>query len=218
MNVNPAQKHLHIYQDFHGGMNTVDAPEKILDNECQDLVNIELGERGSLKRRHGMINFLDAPNEEGEAQGFFRYFKEDGEFHYIVAKNGKLFKNGEYLEIEGLENGFQTERKIEAVQYKGIMYIATGTRLVQYDGDVAKVVEPYKPRPLEALYVGTNGLADNPDDFMQDGESEHLRVDGVTFNNRYGIVNEPIRLTAYISKPPGTDVEYKFEKRTEEQR
>lgn len=145
----------------------------------------------------------------GFGQGYFRYFRSDGGYDDILAISGTLHKNGEVLAIEGLPN-FQGNKQIEAVQFKDKMYIATGTKLVMYDGTTAKVIVPYTPQPLEALYIGTNALADNPDQFITDGESAFLRIDGVTLDKRYGVANSPTTFKAYVSKPTGI-VEYKWE-------
>jgi len=147
----------------------------------------------------------------GKGQGYFRYYRSDGNFDYIVAVGGKLLRNGGELPIQGLEQGFQTDRMIEAVQFGDRMFIATGTKLVEYDGTTAKVVEPYKPLPLEALYVGTNALADNPDQYLQDGEESFLRIEGIVPSLRIGIVDQPVVFTTYISCPPGSTVEYRYE-------
>lgn len=214
----PWRKNLHIFYDFLGGMNTVEADENLEDNEFNELKNVEIGERGSLKRRHGFRTHIPSIGE-GKGQGYFRYFKQGGTYEELVAIGGRIYRSdGTTLDIDGLQE-FQSERPIEAVQKGRLMYIATGTKLVVYDGEEAKVVEPYKPKPLEALYIGTNALADNPSDFMEHGEAEHLRIDGVTFSSRYGITNEPITLTAFISAPDGVEnYEFMFEQRTVEQR
>jgi len=147
----------------------------------------------------------------GKGQGYFRYYRSDGSFDYIVAVGGKLLRNGGDLPIQGLEDGFQTDRMIEAVQFGDRLFIATGTKLVEYDGTEAKVVEPYKPLPLEALYVGTNGLSENPDQYLQDGEEAYLRIEGIAPSLRIGIVNQPVVFTTYISAPQGATVEYRYE-------
>ena len=207
------QKHLEVYQDFSGGLNTTSAQDTMNDRELLEALNVDLDERGSLKRRSGMVSHLPAPLGSGETQGYFRFYKTAYTFEEIIAKDGRLFKNGNQIPIEGLPGGFQTERFIEAVQYYDKMYFATGTKLVQYDGEVAKVVEPYKPQPLEALYVGTNALADNPNDFLSHRTGLTLQITGVTFSSRYGVMNEPFTLTAYHIKKAEDAVEYQFEYR-----
>jgi hypothetical protein len=207
---NPAQKHLEVLQNFSGGMNTVTAYENMADHEAIGLINQNLVERGPVERRYGMVRHIDIT---GKGQGYFRYYKNANEFEELEAINGQLYKNGAVLPIEGLASGFQTEKLIEAVQFQNKLWIATGTKLVEYDGTTAKVVEPYKPKPMDALYIGTNGLSENPDEFMEDGQALSMRIDGVTFSERYGIVNEDVTLTAYKSVPSDMSVEFQFEYR-----
>lgn len=59
---------------------------------------------------------------------------------------------------------FQNKFKIEAIQYKNTMYMATGTRFIeikeQYDGSIlATIVRPYKPNSIEYTQIGTNLLS-----------------------------------------------------------
>jgi hypothetical protein len=199
------------FTDFRGGLNTVSSLEQLKDTEVTNISNRDLGLRGGTYRRHGMSKHIE-PTTKGKAQGFFRFYRDSKDYDDLVAIDGKIEKNGEVLPIEGLEQ-FQTERPIEAVQFGPKMYFATGTKLVEYDGETLKVVEPYRPEPLEALYIGTNALADNPNDFIKDGEALSFRIDGVTFSSRYGYVNEIVKLTAYKSIPSGKEVEFKFEYR-----
>jgi len=49
----PYKKEMEIFQNFSGGLNTITAPDNMLDTELVDMVNQDLGERGSLRRRHG---------------------------------------------------------------------------------------------------------------------------------------------------------------------
>lgn len=114
------------------------------------------------------------------------------------------------LPITGLAS-FQTTRQVEAVQYNDKLYIATGTKFVQYDGTTAAVVTPYQPEAMEVLYIGTNALADNPDQFISDSTSAYVQVTGVTLNKRYGVANKPTTFTAYVAKPSGATVEYQWE-------
>lgn len=208
----PWEKKLDVYQNFAGGMNTTSAQDTMGDHELSNAVNVSLDERGSVTRRTGMVQHLQ-PTGIGKSQGYFRFYKTAYTFDEIVAIEGKLEKNGVQIEIAGLPTGFQATRPIEAVQYRDKMYFATGTKLVEYDGTVAKVVEPFKPDPLEALYIGTNGLADNPNNYLSHGIGSTLQLTGVTFSSRYGTMNEPFTLTAYHSKRAEQTVEYEFEYR-----
>lgn len=52
--VKPYEKNMEVYQNFSGGLNTTTVPDNMLDSELADMTNQDIGERGSLKRRHGM--------------------------------------------------------------------------------------------------------------------------------------------------------------------
>lgn len=115
------------------------------------------------------------------------------------------------IPITGLDAGFQTKLPIEAAQYKDLMVFATGTKLVEYDGTTAKVMEPYKPTAMEAIYIGTNAIADNPDSYIQDQEATTLDV-AIKPQKRSGVTNQITTMTAFVSKPATiTSVKYKWE-------
>lgn len=204
------------FRDFIGGLNTISANDSLQDNEFRELKNIDLGSRGSIKRRHGMERYI-TPVTEGMGQGFFRLYRKEASTLVLFAVQGQLYSYDEDtdtttpLTIEGLTGGFQTTRPIEAVQYQGSLFIATGTKLVEFDGTTAKVVTPKKPDPLEALYIGTNALADDPDNYLSDGIANQLRIDGVTADKKKGVVHQVSNIEAFISKPEamGT-IEFKF--------
>lgn len=212
----PWRKHIEAYNDFGGGLNTVTSNDNLRVDEVRHISNMDLGDRGSLIRRAGMRQHLVPPEEvTGLGQGYFRYYLADGTYEEIVAIGGKLYKDGEYLEIVDLSS-FQTTRLIEAVQYGTILYIATGTKFVQYDGTTAEIVTAFTPDPLSALYIGTNGLADDPDSYLTDGVGTVIKLTGVTVDRRYGVINAPSVFTAYMSKPAGITLEYQFEYRVKD--
>lgn len=205
----PWQKHLEVFQDFSGGMNTVTSHDNMKDNEMTDLVNMDVDMRGSLKRRNGIVHVHDTVILTGFTQGHFRHYKTYNTFDTIIAKDGQLEINGALVP----DVTFQNTRFIEAVQYYDKTYLATGTKLLVYDGTTVKPIEPHKPDPLTTLYVGTNALADDPFNNMEDGEGSTLQIAGVTFSSRYGVMNEPFTLTAYHIKKAEDSVEYQFEYR-----
>lgn len=224
--INPAEKLFEAFMDFSGGLNTEITNEKLEENEFPVMLNVDLSGRSSARLRYGRK--LIANRHGAKAQGIFFYYR-DGEAYpdTILALDGRLFvKPHDATEFSlvptrDLNNNpfdFQTTRTVEAVQYRSTMYIATGTRLVEleHDGDwKAKVVEPYTPTVMEAIYIGTNGLADNPDSYIQDGVSVTNNVEAIGIKPQYrtAAVNVPITMTAYINRPSGyTDsVDYKWE-------
>lgn len=198
--------------DFSGGLNSISYIENMKENEFVNLTNMDISDSGkSIYRRTGFVRDIEPP-VTGKGQGFFRYYDIDGGFRDIVAVGGVFYLDGVAQPIENLPGGFQRTLPIGAVQYQDKMYFATGTKFCEYDGTTFRVVEPYKPEPFDALYIGTNALAEDPDSFMTDGVSAlGFRIDGVVFSTRYGYINEPLTLTAYSSYPDGKSAEYQFE-------
>lgn len=54
-------KSMESFDTFNGGMNTVADQTNLGDNEVRLLVNRDIGERGSLKRRHGLTHHVRKP-------------------------------------------------------------------------------------------------------------------------------------------------------------
>lgn len=227
---NPAEKLFDSFTDFSGGLNTETSNEKLKDNEFPVMENIDLSGRGSARRRTGRVDVItNYPYTNGVGQGvFFYYRKTQPEPDAMVAVSGRLYVKEvgattlREVVIKNTDNTtftFQATLPIEAVQYKGDLFVATGTKLVEvtYDSTkpdpwVAKVVAPYTPTVMEAIYIGTNGLADNPDAYVQDGQSTALQCAGIKPAKRTGAVNINMPMTAYINKPNTvTSVTYKWE-------
>lgn len=232
--VNPSEQLFEAYMDFSGGLNSETSNEKLQDNEFPVLDNVDLASRGSAKRRTGRRKVF---NIDGNGQGLFYYYRKGFDKPDIItAVSGKLYRYTEGQDVTQVvinEDGnpftFQSSLSVEAVQYGTTLFVATGTKLVEVRWDeptdlelatdpnhpgtwVAKVVEPYTPTVLEALYIGTNGLASNPDAYVQDGTSTKLEVAGIKPELRTGIVNQEQNMTAYINKPQEmTSVDYKWE-------
>lgn len=207
----PAEKRIEVYQDFSGGLNTVTSHDNMRDNELTYLKNMSFDERGAVARRTGMKPHFAFPvdQEPTKAQMYFRHYKTVSTFDELIAADGKLYING----VVQPNITFQADRIIEAVQWYQKSYIATGSGLYEYDGTEVKKVEPYAPEPLQALYVGTNALADDPDNFLSDGVGSTIQLAGVTFSSRYGIMNQPFTLEAFVIKPAEVTLQYKFEYR-----
>lgn len=229
INVNPAVKLFEAYSDFSGGMNTEISNERLADSEMLYLENVDLSSRGSLKKRAGFRR-ITTNDLNGVGQGMFFYFKDGGNNppQFVIASGGKLYIQeyaGDTAKLASIKNtdgtdfgAFQTARPIDATQYKDTLYLATGTKLLTYKGEVdetgnpiVRVLEPYKPTPLEAIYIGTNALADNPDAYIQDRVAGQLAVLGIKPSKRSGVANEVTTFIAYIEKPETMTVEYKWE-------
>jgi hypothetical protein len=143
----------------------------------------------------------------GYSQGYFRYYKTDGTYDEITAISGKLYKNGVLLPITGLSS-FQATKQIEAVQYLNTMYIATGTKLLQYDGTTCKIVDPYLPTTMEMMYVGANALSDTPEAHLTDTIGLVPAIDYMYATKATGVVNIPITVKVFCTKIDGETYEY----------
>lgn len=207
----PWKKEFQLFQNFSGGLNTTTSDDNMLERELSDIENMSFDERGSLQRRTGHVQHLEITHAVGQIQGFHRHYHTVSEFIDMVFKDGKVFVDN--VQQTGIT--FQTERPVEAVQWGQRTYIATGSGLYVYKKeDGFKKVEPKKPDPLEALYIGTNALADDPSKYLEDGIGSTLQLTGVTFSSRYGTINNPFTLTAYVIKVAQSDViEYQFQYR-----
>jgi hypothetical protein len=213
--VNTSQKQMDVQGSFGGGMVSQAHPEKIRDDQAVLIENGDIIAGGVIQAR-GAYSQTNNPSSSisGNTQGWFKYQNLAGG-QDMVAINGNLYtvSGNTYtrLNITGLPSGFQTSRPIEAVQYRDKMYFATGSGIVVYDGVNASLLNAYAPNGLEALYIGTNGYAANPDNYLSDTTGAADVILGVTASSRYGVINTPVTFTAYVQKIPADTLEYKFE-------
>ena len=223
-NITPDTEHrqFEAYMDFSGGLNSEISNERLKPNEYPIMVNVDLSGRASARRRTGrdLVTSL-----AGTSQGMFAFYRVGQTSpDYIVAISGNLYVMAvgttSLVLINITDAGspwtFQTTLPIEAVQYQGSLFIATGTKIVEltYSGSawVAVTVTPYTPSVMEAIYIGTNALAANPSAYIQDGVSASILVVGIQPATRTGAANADTVMTAYISKPAGVaSLDYKWE-------
>lgn len=226
-----SKKVFEAFMDFSGGYNSEITNENLKNNEYPVLLNTDLAGRGSARLRSGRTSLV---TQAGKAQGTFFYYRDGQPYpDTILAIAGRLYvkTNGTNIstEISILDVAtpftFQATMTIEAVQYKNTMFIATGTKLVELTYDVpttswkANVVVPYTVSSMEAIYIGTNGLASNPDAYIQDGAGATPNVEalGIKPALRIAAVNIPVNMTAFINTATGHSgtYDYKWEvKRT----
>lgn len=206
----PSRKEFVLWNDFSGGMNSSSTVDNMRSNELSLAINVDFDERGSMSRRTGRVESTEALLEElgTKPQLYHRHYTDQYNFQEIIAVDGEIFVDGESV----LTVSNKT-RIMEAVQWYNKTYIATGDKLKVWDGSSIDDIEPFKPDPLSALYIGTNALADNPNDYLDDGDGPTLQITGVIFSSRYGTMNEEFTMTAYRLAPPGSVVEYRFEYR-----
>jgi hypothetical protein len=111
-------------------------------------------------------------------QGYFRYYKLDGTYDELFAVDGFIYKFiGDLLVPLTVAIPLQKDRMMEAVQFGPTLYIATGTKLLTYDGTACNVVNPYLPTTTEMTYIGSNALADDPEAHLQDSTGLVASID-----------------------------------------
>lgn len=226
---NSAVKLLEAYMDFSGGHVSEISNEKLKDNEYPILENADLSGRSSAKIRYGRDEIFPSypyDADVSKAQGLFFYYRAGASSpDMVLAVSGYLYiKNYDSTSlvkvpiVDGGNNNFQFQatQSVDAVQYKGDMFIATGTKLCEltWTGSAwsAKTTTPYTITSMEAIYIGTNGLADNPNAYVQDGTGVSLAVVGIQPDKRKGNVNQNTVFTAFVTKTStGQALDYKWE-------
>lgn len=213
--VNTTEKQMEVFNSLGGGMVTQLHQSKMRDDQLSLIENGEIIAGGVITNRSGYKKTNDPSSAiSGTTQGVFRY-DDNASGQTIIAINGKLYKvvGNVYtnLVITNLAGGFQTTRQIEAVQVRSIMYFATGSGLVKYDGTTATLVPAYTPTGLEALYVGLNALAVDPESYIQDNTAGAANIIlGLKCASRYGLVNTYTDITAYVEKISTDTLEYRW--------
>jgi hypothetical protein len=221
---NPEARLFEAYMSYAGGHNSEISNERLKDDEFPVMENVDLSGRDSAKRRTGRVKMTTLP---ATCQGHFLYYKVGGTTpDHIFASNGRIYyyqyTTGESINIQITDNGtpwtFQTTKMVEAVQYGTVLYIATGTKLVEFTYESgyfnAKTVVPYTPTVQEVVYIGTNALAPNPAGYVQDSVTTNITVSGIAPYYRSGAVNMPLPFTAYVGKPSTiASLDYKWEYR-----
>jgi len=152
------------YNDFSGGLNTAYSPEQLAINDLTVAQNIDLSQRGAIWTQKGFVRLYPTSLGTGYGQGLIHYV-HNGIEEIIVAFNGKLWKynnslgSWSELVITNLTS-FQTTKPISWTVYRNKLYIATGTKLVEYDGSTCQVVPAYTPTQAEIDTIGTNLYSD----------------------------------------------------------
>lgn len=205
---------MEVFNTFDGGQVTQEHPTKLADNESVLVENADIVAGGVLINRGAYVKTNDPKvTITGISQGVFNYENLFGGV-VIEAIGGKLYtvlqNTYTLLTITGLAS-FQTTRLIEAVQHGSIMYIATGSGLVKFDGTTASLVTPYTPTGDEALYTGLNALAADPESYIQDTTaSDSNTILGFKCASRYGLTNTYTDITAYVDKISTDTLEYRW--------
>jgi hypothetical protein len=213
--VNTTDKVMEVFNSLGGGMVSQLHQSKMRDDQLRVIENGEIIAGGVVTNRGGYKKTNDPSTAiSGNTQGVF-WYDDNASGQTIAAINGKLYKvvGNVYtnLPITNLAAGFQTTRGVESVQYRSLMYFATGSGLVKYDGTTASLVSAYTPTGLEALYVGLNGYAADPESYIADNTAGAANtILGFKCSSRYGLMNQYTDITAYVEKISTDTLEYRW--------
>ena len=224
INVNPTLKEFEAYMDFSGGVNTETSNERLLDNEFTQMINVELGKRGTVKKRTGYSSVSSFPSEATPTlvQGMFFFYRKNQlnpevplDPDIIFVKNGFFYvKEYNSTTISALNfPKIQTTKIVEAVQYYDDLYVATGdssvglVKINYNSGWTVSSVTSYEPNSQELKFIGLNALFGQA---MQNTNSSGLtasefQVKGIVFkqdSSQKYIVNgqkdDQIKLESYV--------------------
>lgn len=212
------------YTDFSGGLNSEISNDKLKDNECTVLENVDLQGRASAKARYGRTEICSTypwDTATSVAQGMFFFYQiSQTTPDIIVAVSGKLYVkpygSAVFTQIAVTDNGspftFQTTLSVEGVQYRQTLFVATGTKLVEvnYTGGayVANTVAPYKPTVQEVINLGSNSIASDPATWIQDTTAAVVNITGIIPSIAQAAVKTAVTFTAKVAKPEKVDVNY----------
>lgn len=108
--------------DFSGGMNTLQPPEKIEDNEFTELLNVCFDEGNILRSRHGFKNVLSATTVR---KIYPLYVGTTLQLIYTCADG--LYANSTLLDAD-------FTGPFVAAEYGAMLYLTNGTYFKRYDG------------------------------------------------------------------------------------
>lgn len=151
---------------FTGGVNLVDPPTKLSNNELSQCLNIRRGPRGNIYKRPGHDFYGSAPakvNGNSFINLCLRYYKSDGTKKLIAASGGKLrFGNDSTgawtdISINGTGATMNASNLCDWMVYKDRLYITDGTGIQRYNGTDNLYAGSYQyPAPTTAQTTGGN--------------------------------------------------------------
>lgn len=134
-----ANKLFYSLLDFSGGMNTVDAPSRLANNEFIDCLNIRIDGKGRPVRRGGSTVLYDLSAKAGVGQKLYEYKKRNGTKILLAVIGGNVYKaDGSLVQTGGGKPGLFTMLNKCYIKYKNGYAV--------YDGSSSVVVTPYAPQ------------------------------------------------------------------------
>lgn len=144
----PNTKQQIVFNDFRGGLNVDVASDHLAANELATAINVDYSERGSIRKRHGVIKFNVNPYHEDVTQ-IFEWNRANGEtllFAVIGKKLCELDSAGNRTTIANLASD-----RISYFFLQDVLYFIDGDKYRCYDGiqvkeivvnDISFIVKP----------------------------------------------------------------------------
>ena len=130
---------VHLFGDFRGGLNVESAPDHVADNELVVARNVDLSERGGMRKRAGTKKaFAEAPAYADSVTQLIQFPRRDGTVIQLAVVDKKLCRigsDGTLTELQALT--------VDAVGYfvaRNHLYFVDGSNFRYYNGTEVLVV------------------------------------------------------------------------------
>ncbi len=137
-----------LKQEWTGGLNTIDSPYTLAENESRDCLNVVSTERGSIRKRYGSTQFtITPPNIEFDSMAEVTF---PGNVKYtVLAGAGKIYASNTGGGLTEIGKGFTAGARWSIVQApkttgvasEGPVYLVNGVDAPQFWNGGAEVKE-----------------------------------------------------------------------------
>ena len=148
-------KQLKSYRDFTGGLNADAAPDNLLDNELMRADNVDLSERGGVKKRNGEER-LNATSYKFPVEQLIEWPRDDGSEILLAIVGTELGYNNLCL-VNEIDYSLTvlcsvgTADKVSTYYLRDKLYINDSTKYWVYDGET--IEEIFQSDPPTTLTI-----------------------------------------------------------------
>lgn len=146
-------KLLKSYRDFTRGLNTDAAPDNLLDNELVRADNVDLSERGGMKKRNGEER-LNKTSYGFPVEQLIPWPRDDGK-EILLAVVGTSSEYNNLCLVDEEDYSLTTlcsvgnAKKVSTFYFKDKLYINDGSKYWEYDGQTMREInQPDSPQSL----------------------------------------------------------------------
>ncbi len=146
------------------GINYSVNPTQIDNLQSPDMLNLYIGERGSLVKRTGFEKVYLNSLGDGKINGLRTFRNNLGINELLIAHSTKLYKQTGKNQPEEIYDGLANNR-VHFFEMGGKCYIMDGTNYLVFDGETVKQITPYIPTLVISKNPGENGGGTLLEDF-----------------------------------------------------